>query len=327
MNKSYIAYFSSVLRCTQDKEITGYLYKICLSSGSIKKKRTIPIDSHHPFWNKRGGNRGGRGVYIHDKKVYLATASQIIVYDLELNYLQDITHPYLAGLHEIIVDEEGIWCTSTIHDLIIKIDFNGKALKSWFLSESSYLMENLAIKKRKLNLSFNFKKDVFEREYERYCEEERTHVNGICLNGNMLYALLCRQSAIVSMDLNTNEETLVLQDPNLKSPHNVLILNDGIYVNNTLHQQVMHYGLQGNKITTYDTQLYNGALSAQFTDAGWQRGLAAINDTSLIVGTSPLTLFELNLQSGAIGNIIKIDSDVSHCVHGLFCMKDGEKNE
>ena len=317
-----VAYFSTVIRCTQSKEITGYLHKICLSSGNVLIKKPIPIDSHHPFWNGRGGNRGGRGVCIHNEKVYLATATQIIVYDRDLNYLKDITHPYLAGLHEIVIDEEGIWCTSTIHDLIIKIDFSGKLLKSWFLSESLYLMATLAIKNRNLNLYLNFGKDRFEKEYERYCEEERTHVNAICLNENKLYALLCRQGAIVSMDLDTNKESLVLQDPNLQSPHNLLILNNSIYVNNTQHQQIIQYDLQGNKIAKFDTELYSNELSTQFLNAGWQRGLATKNDDTLIVGTSPLTIFELDLRSGTVANIIKIDNDVSHCVHGLCYIKE-----
>jgi hypothetical protein len=42
-----------------------------------------------------------------------------------------------------------------------------------------------------------------------------------------------------------------------------------------------------------------------------------VEDSTYLIGTSPATIFEVNIDKEIIGQVCKIDNDVRHCIHGL----------
>ena len=108
------AFITTVLRESQDKGLTGYLYEVDWDNKAILKQIPIPIDSNAPFWNARGGNRGGRGMVTHDGILYVATTTSILKFDRSLNLIGDIIDERFAGLHMLAKDEEGFWVTAGV---------------------------------------------------------------------------------------------------------------------------------------------------------------------------------------------------------------------
>ena len=321
---------TTVIRGSQNSELTGFLVELDWKNNKVKQKIPIPIDTKHPLWNERGGNRGGRGLFVYDKTLYVATALSILKFDKDLNQIGTIEHSYLAGLHEIYIDSEGIWLTSTVHDLILKVDFDGNLLKEWWGSESSILQKELKFSQRTLNLNLNFSEENFVADYQKYCGEERLHINTVWVDKNQIYILSNSRNAFVK--IFPKPETIIVQDKELRSPHNGIITPDGrILINDTQNQCIRVYESSGKRIKTINTSISSKhsimsrksfQLSQQFAKPGWQRGLTHIRDSIYLVGTSPATVFEVDIDKEIIGQQCKIDDDVKHCIHGLVASSE-----
>lgn len=313
---------TTVIRGTQDNDLTGYLLKIDWKTNCVKKRIPIPIDTLHPFWNDRGGNRGGRGIAYYNGVLYVATAMSILKYDLSLNFLGELAHPHLGGLHEISIDNEGIWVTSTLHDLIIKLDFDGNMIEEWYACDSAILQREFNFSKRKLNLNLNFPVEDFVKHYEDYCKEVIFHLNSIFSHNHSLYFLSSRLNSFIRIKPDTK---VIIEDNELGAPHNGIISgNSEVLINDTKNQCIRVYDLEtGERLQSLYTPVYGPVnQSVQFSFSGWQRGLFPVNHPVYLVGTSPATIFEVDLQKGSIGQICNIDSDVRHCIHGLTVVNE-----
>lgn len=313
---------TTVLRGSDSHDLTGFILELDWQNNRVKEQVPIPLDSAHPFWNARGGNRGGRGVFVHDTTLYVATAMSVLMFDSELKQIGELTHPYLAGLHEIYVDSEGIWLTSTVHDLVVKLDFDGNVIDEWWGSESQLLQQAFGFTGRNLDLEFNFPEETFISEYERYCKEERLHANTVWPHKGGIYVLACREKAFIR--IRPEPERIILYDSQLGSPHNSIVTpEDHIIINDTQNELIRTYDLSsGRNLMTLSTPIYEDGNSKQFAKAGWQRGLAHVEGSVYLVGTSPATIFEVDIDKGVVGQICRIDTDVRHCIHGLTVVKN-----
>ncbi|MBD2039818.1 hypothetical protein [Microcoleus sp. FACHB-672] len=316
--KELRVFATTVVRGSGSHEMTGFLLELDWENNRVKEKIPIPLDSSHPFWNARGGNRGGRGVFVHNGILYVATAMSILKFDSQLNQVGEIVHPYLAGLHEIYINSEGIWITSTVHDLVLKLDFQGNLIDEWWGSESKILQQEFGFSGRQLNLNLDFPTNTFTEDYARYCQEERLHLNSIVAHEGEVYILASRLKAFIK--IRPEPEKVIFQDNLLASPHNSLVtLDNRIIINDTGNQGIRIYELSSGKRSMILSTAKDGkrGLSDQFAKAGWQRGLAHVKDSVYLVGTSPATVFEVDIDKGLLGQICQIDTDIKHCIHGL----------
>lgn len=316
-------FVTTVLRGSRPEEMTGYIMELDWLGGEVTKSVPIPLESGNPMWNGRGGNRGGRGMAVHDGKLYVAVATSLLVYDHDLNKIDEISHKHLAGLHEIAIDHRGIWINSTVHDLILLMDFDGKAKKEFWLSEHAELQQELGYTGRELMLDLDFPTESFTEDYDKYCKDERLHLNSLTIRDGRVYTLACRRRALLAIDAR-GEVEVVIHDAALNCPHNCEFTPDGLVaINDTVNQAVRLYDPKtGKRIRTVNTCIDGQAQSAQFARAGWQRGMAAVGEGVFLVGTSPATVFELDINRGVIGRTVRMDDDVRHCVHGLL-LSDG----
>lgn len=305
------------MRGAESTELTGYLIELDLTTGEIIQRVGIPVEQNQTFWNARGGNRGGRGIDTYNGQIYVATASKVIVYDTNFKIINEIDHPHMAGLHEIVVNHQGIWLTSTVHDLVYQLGHNGQIIKSWWGSEDSELQNLFEFQPRELNLKLDFPTDSYFEAYDKYCKEERLHINAVTEYKGNIIVLASRKNAIIKIAPGITE--VILQDDRLGCPHNCIITQDGkIVINNTMAQQVHVYNLEGQLLQSIPTCVSgNTADSAQFARPGWQRGLVQVTKDIFLVGTSPATIFEVDIQRGLVGRVFNIDEDVHHCIHGL----------
>ncbi|MGN7613608.1 hypothetical protein ACQZV8_16160 [Magnetococcales bacterium HHB-1] len=309
---------STVVRNSPASDPTGYLIEVDWVSGKVIKKEPIPLDTNHPFWNPRGGHRGGRGIAYRKGILYVATDMSILKYNSDLEIIGEINQPYFAGLHELFIDDQGIWVTSTVHDLVMKVDFEGEILDLWWGSKSPILQKELGFTERELNLELNFPGVSLEEGFGRYCREERLHVNTVWQEGEEVFIFASKQNALVR--IRPGPDKVIVHDKALKNSHNGIIDVDGnIIINNTQMQQVFFYSYpEGQFLRKIDTRISGNRGSEQFAKAGWQRGLVHWQDGVYLVGSSPACIFEVDIRKNKVGKLVEIDSDVNHCVHGLI---------
>lgn len=310
-------FVSTVIRGSKNPKVSGKLFYLKWPSGKIVSKCNIPATTKTaPFWNTRGGNRGGRGVFFHRNHVYVATAVTIRKYTKGLKFVKEIYNPKFCGLHEIWVDNSGIWAVSTVHDLIIKVDFNGKTLHEWVGSSSKVLQKRFKFTPRKQNLTLTFPRDKYQLYYNKYANTERLHLNTVQVVNDKVYAFSCRKRVLVK--ILPKPDRIVMHDPGLISPHNCLFISKGrLLVNDTGQQQLKLYRSNGKFLKTIPTKVVNVSTGVPFAIPGWQRGLAHLHSDHFIVGTSPFTLFEVKLSTGKIVHKLTLSNNITHCVHGL----------
>src|SRR5204862_1770248 len=57
---------------------------------------------------------------------------------------------------------------------------------------------------------------------------------------------------------------------------------------------------------------------AELTSPGWLRGLAWLSDTRILVGSSPATLFEIDLLERKVVGEMQLEEDVGWTIHGIY---------
>jgi hypothetical protein len=318
MQSHKIVLASTVIRNTTDKSLTGFLYKLNWDSKVIESQIPIPLHSSNPLWNERGGNRGGRGIFVKNGKIYMATATTILVLDSKLRIIDEIKQELFAGLHEIECEEDGILVTSTIHDLILKVDYQGNILFEWWGSESEIIQEKLQFESRNYHLGWDNMTE-FVQNYDKYVAMERMHLNAVTRFKNQIYVLASRRNALLK--IHPLPEKVVIHDKTLSAPHNILITTYGeILINDTRNQCIRIYDLNdGSLLKTIKTEMYTIPIkSDQFDSPGWQRGMSFADENKIIVGTSPATIFMVDLKTFQIEDSFVIDTDPRHCIHGLY---------
>ncbi|PKN16429.1 MAG: hypothetical protein CVU66_01050 [Deltaproteobacteria bacterium HGW-Deltaproteobacteria-23] len=222
----------------------------------------------------------------------------------------------------MFVDKDGIWVTSTVHDLVLKLSLEGEVLDTWWGSESELLKGLFGFSSRTLNLEMDFGTENFAEGYDKYCKDERLHINTVCMHKNEVYVFSCWKNSLIR--IRPLPEKIVVRDDSLSAPHNGIITDRGeVLINNTMKQTLNVYDLNsGLLIREISTRIFDEDVSKQFAKAGWQRGLAHLEGSKYLVGTSPAAVFEVDIESGAIGAVLQIDKDVRHCIHGLAVVHD-----
>lgn len=144
--------------------------------------------------NPRGGMRGMRGLSIYNGRLALATYSCVLIFDRAWNFLQAITHPAVAGIHEVAYIKNELWVTSTANDMLARFNSDGILQESIFLVEQAGLMEQLKLKHKKSPAQTGItdqQLDFRKRSYFASDPFDRLHVNSICIlpEGQLLISL------------------------------------------------------------------------------------------------------------------------------------------
>jgi hypothetical protein len=308
-------FLSTIKRGSKQHQITGCLFELHPSTLEVIKKLDIPEPSiKKGFWNPRGGNRGARGLTFYNGVVYVATATVIRKYDLNLNYLGEIKNKRLAGLHNIHADKHGIAALSTLHDLVVKVDYSGKTLWEWHGHRSKVLQKTFKFNARAIDFDVYNKGD---KAMNRYLADDRLHLSGSCIHNNRLFVLSGKRGCIIEV-CSPNKEKLYLHDKTLNAGHDIVWIKNLMYVNSTRNQSVRVY--QGKKpVRTITSKIFNPNKKInQFSTAGWQRGLHKYDENTLLVGTSPLTVFLLDINTGKVRHRKTLDNDIKHSSYSLL---------
>ena len=295
--------------------MTGCLFELHPSKFNVLKKIDIPEPSiQQGFWNPRGGNRGARGLTVYNNTLYVATATVIRKYDLNLNYLGEIKNKKLAGLHSIHADKHGILALSTLHDLVIKVDYSGNTLWQWHGHRSNLLQKKFKFNARAIDFNVYNKNETI---MQQYINADRLHFSGSCVHNNRIFVLSGKRGCIIEICSPTKDK-IYLHDNTLNSAHDIVFIKDLMYVNSTRNQNV-HVYRRNNHIKTIHSEIHKPRKKVnQFSTVGWQRGLCKYNESTLLVGTSPLTVFLLDVNTGKVKYKKKLDSDVKHCSYSLL---------
>jgi len=328
------------------QEATGQILEIDWDSGTVERSIPVPLPMHPSSnSNPRGGLRGGRGVKFWKGLCYVANYDTVYVYDRTWNKVAEVSHPLATDIHEIDIDEEGLWLSCSRYDLIIKLSFSSELLAHWHISDAPALMRKLKIEVAPLDLDHDYRKHLPGGL-------DRTHLNcvrrqpdgslivhlGYVHPEDVLHRGLNRllplpgfeayrmgplrrgfyewihgsASYVVRLSGAALSQTEVLaRYPALRPNHNGHLLDDGrVVVASERKELVVSESGTGRT-------LHRIPLSAK-----WVRGLTQIGPEQLLVGIAPCAVLEVDLAKGGVSRHVSLSDHPDEALHGLAVAPD-----
>lgn len=321
--------------------INGRILEIDWAKNVIARQMPVPLPKHPSSDdNPRGGLRGGRGVKRWGDQYYIANYDTVYVYDPDWTLRYEISHPLAIDIHEIDVDNEGVWLSCSKYDLIIKLNREGQLIHKWHISDSPSLMHELHI---------NCDPIDYTRDYRVLAPKglDNTHLNCIQIKSpnkmiahlghvdpegiirkiirkligtpgpkaqnfspfkrNFYEMLLGSRSYIIEIDLNRPEKPRILADyPALRPNHNGQLLSEDACVILAESHKVV-----SRKVSNPS---HCNAIPLEGT---WFRGLAKVNDERILVGIAPCAIIEVDIASRQALRKMSLSNDPNEAIHGL----------
>jgi hypothetical protein len=338
-----IVYFTTVVR-TAPPERGGELVKLDWQSKRVIAR--VPIAATDPPLvdpNPRGSTRGGRGVLLNGSEIYAASYHTIHVFDRGLAAKGKLSHPLFANLHELSWDGDAIWASSTDLDGAIKVNRAGRTLCEWWPRE-----DPVTAARFKLD-PLEFDKGLDNRA--RFVGNGKlaaghVHLNAIATQDGRPLMLLNRFGCVVRLE----PTEIVVDDRSLRGCHNLLVLADGrLAINDTVNRAVRIYGRDGQRMGAVDLRRFapvrriirrhlgrdagiwlakHGRPSRLFGAAFghlvvarpiFVRGLAQTPRGTVLVGISPATILEIDLDKHELVGHYTDSTSVLDCIHGIAC--------
>ena len=322
-----IIYFDTVKRKRPVKE-GGELVKMDWSAKKVLK--TIPLYPFDPDIeddpNPRGNSRGGKGILILEDELFVGTYHSILVFDLDLNFKRKITNNLFVNIHEICFANENIWISSTAIDGAVLADREGNTLKTWWPREEPLLQEKFGLRPMDIDKSDDNRLKHIHAELST--KEHHTHLNGIIKSGARTYALLNKLGAVIQFE---PEVKVVVEDAAIRGGHSPKISQDGrqLILCSSFKKEVLFYDLEkgslDKRIPLLDfaeiAQLHKENPDQPFNQSIFVRGLEIIDRERILVGISPASILEIDIERGRLLDFYRYSLDVGDAVHGLVHMK------
>lgn len=328
-------YFSTVFLFGNNDQ-AGELVQLDFEKGQVLQRAAIgPKTLQFQDPNPRGNSRGGRGIALMSEYVVVCSYCEVQIYDRKLRYQRVISHPLMSGLHEVCpVDDHLLWLTSCSLDVALLLNLDsGEVVKQFWVREMPALQKRWGIKALPVDKTADNRLTYLSEN--SYKDPGHLHLNALAVHQGELLGLINRFGAVV----NLNTQQVLLEDPHLKGAHNLVILDDGtLLINNSKHQEVAQYDLQGKLVKQLDLRPFHpaGRLAARhqrreplrhalastrlYEDRSIPpfklRGLQA-RDGKIFIGMCPAAVLCVDWQRGSLLNVYNYTKDDRIGVHGL----------
>jgi hypothetical protein len=123
---------TSAVRYAGQAEFSGFLRIVDLVNARVVATSPVPESSHRADDpNPRGGLRGAKGIGVAGGRFVLANSDTLFLFDDDWRRTGVITHPWLGGIHDLLVESDGIWVTAANTDLLVRMSWDGEVLDWW----------------------------------------------------------------------------------------------------------------------------------------------------------------------------------------------------
>ncbi|GAB4419832.1 MAG: hypothetical protein OHK0039_32690 [Bacteroidia bacterium] len=224
----------------------GLLIEMDNDTGEILRVKRIdtPVQTEGDF--KERIKPGLRGIYIYNRDIYVATWNTIYILDIDtLEEKYSFTHKWMADLHGIFVDDDGVWVTSSLPDAMILYDFQGNPRAALWVPETFLYTERAMVDKE---MAWSQRGKEF-RGFHDY------HANNVEVHGDMVYVTgrssnngrVCRFRKDVFIAKGTaTDEDIELFIKGLYGPHDGTWVDGAMYLTETMGSTMAKIDQRGN---------------------------------------------------------------------------------
>lgn len=307
---------SSVIRGADKGNSHGGVYLVDLQSGNFDQVidwNTTAID-----WSGRGGDRGLRGIAISQNEIYMAGSDELFVFDKNFQLLTSFRHPLLKHCHEIFLNDNLLYLSSTGYNIILTFDLKKKKFVFGYLATigvKGYWLyrHGFPLKPHLIHFDANIPQDF------SLVGRDSLHINNVFLRKNSVFFSGTRIKHVFEViDGNLNIFAHVPY-----SGHNARPFREGILMNDTAEKRAVYLDRKGNLLHSYPVKIYpienlkQTQQPKRVAQQGFARGLAILDDNQFVVGSSPATLNVFKFGQSQPIKTIMISQDLRNAIHGL----------
>jgi hypothetical protein len=268
---------------------------------------------------------GIRQVVRHGGQWYMACAAGLLVLNDALEEQRRVYDRRWAGSHAFVPCGDGMhyWRDAAMTDEVLLVDLDGNIKQTINLTQSTELQRALGLQPQEpADIHYarlSMKEVITGREAKQY---DQLHINWIQLVGDEMYVTSARRRCLIRV-LPTPELTLL--DNTLWDPHDFTFVGDWLVCNDSRRGSVAIY----DKATLtlrhrIPIPFPAPARPSLYSQSGWMRGLAVLDDNHVLCGGTPLSLTLIKLDSGTIQRQLILSGETDDSCHGL-CWVTNEK--
>ena len=310
---------SSVIRSSRQGESHGGLYLADLETGATE--RVLDWNDPSINWEGRGADRGLRGIAFHGGLVHAAASDEIFVFDPDFRRVASFRNPYLKHCHEIFIEGDLLFATSTGFDSVLVYDL---AKRSWI---RGYLLRVGGLGKRLRRLHFPSRPGflVFDPAGDDGpAPGDSTHLNSAFVHGGVAYVCGTGTRAVWAIEEGATGPPRLSRYATVPyGSHNARPWRDGVLLNHTQTDQVAHVDRRGRLLQSFplvhypERDLLHASLAEEIARQAFGRGLAVIDEELFVSGSSPATVTVYRFGQREPVKSINLTMDVRNSVHGL----------
>jgi len=290
---------TTIFRGTIKGEQHGAVYLLDLQqqAGAQVLSWTRPAIS----WEGHGGARGLRGIGFAADRVYIAAASELLVFSPEFELLANHRSPYLDEAQGLAVFENRIYVVSAAFDALLAFDLELKRF-AWGLQLSS---DEAGLRATPFDPGGTLGPSPRNRMslHSVYADSR-----GLFVSGPGVLGLLNFDGQRIARLVSLPE-----------GARDARPWRDGVLFNDTSADAARFITPEHNQVfpvlpypSKADTQPDPAVARAHFA-----QGLCVIDESSFASGSTPLTITLHNIESMKTVQRFNLDMDVRHGVHSL----------
>jgi hypothetical protein len=305
---------SSVIRSVHQGESHGGVYLVDLQAQTTEQ--VLDWADERIDWEGRGGDRGLRGIAVHDGLIYLAASDEIFVYDRAFTQIRSFRNPYLKHCHEINVAGDLLYLASTGHDSVLEYDLRANRFsRGWTLRYRS----GATVWKRLGGRPTPRFRPFDPNAPGGPVAADTTHINNVWPVDGGVFACGTRLGTLWQID----DDRLRRWAKVPFGTHNARPFRDGVLFNHTEGDRIVYADRRGAVRATFDLPTYpvgsllHADLPGDLARPTFGRGLTVVDDSILVGGSSPATISAYDIATGERFSSVNITMDVRNAVHGL----------
>jgi hypothetical protein len=305
---------TSVVRSAHEGESHGGIFLVDLDSNECEQ--VVRWDYGAINWEGRGSERGLRGIAFSGDLVIIAASDELLLYDQHLSIVDRFRNPFLKHCHEIFMEANVLWLTSTAFDCVLGFDLEMGRFSTGYHLEREY--PNRLARKAQCFPTYSVRR--FDPEGEGGPRlRDRLHINNVWRHDGLLLVSGTELRHIVAV--REGRSSVFSRVP--IGTHNARPFLGGVIANHTAKNRIVYMNKNGRPmrsfpIMTYDeANLLNSSLPADHARQAFGRGLCVWQQRLVIGGSSPATISAFDFVTQERVESFNITMDVRNAVHGL----------
>ena len=295
---------TSVIRGSNQGESHGGIYIVDLNKEQTYQ--AVDWTDRDIDWQGHGGERGLRGVAVHDNRVYVVTSDELLVYSPDFRLLVSYRNKFMKDCHGIFIHEKHLFITSTAYDSIIAFNLETKIFENAFQIQTDG--QNLRLQPYSPNKS-DGPLPMSKLEINTvHCETGGMYISGAETKALMMY----------------NGKRLGVSTTLPQGAQNARPWRDGIVFIDS-QKNVLRYASRTGEgdcalgLPKYPTsQLLNiEAEESGIARQSFGRGLCTLDDKLVAAGSSPGTVALYDVEQRNMLKAINFSMDIRHTIHSI----------